>query len=86
MYTNTMRVMPVDRVLRLLMTIFSCGMVEVIAHLPGLQTKQFQPQEVCFFLTSTFIERSRKPLPSGFPENIVFLAKITPYKPTRYLS
>jgi hypothetical protein len=38
MYTNTMRVMPVDRVLRLLMTIFSCGMVEVIAHLPGLQT------------------------------------------------
>jgi len=28
------------------------------------------------------LQRSRKPLPSGFPENIVFLAKITPYKPT----
>jgi len=41
MYTNTMRVMPVDRALRLLMTIFSCGIVEVIAHLPGLQTLRF---------------------------------------------
>jgi hypothetical protein len=27
--------------------------------------EKFQPREMCFFLTSTFIERSRKPL--GFP-------------------
>src|SRR5260370_23044469 len=37
--------------------------------------EKFQPKGMCFFLTSTFIERSREPLPSGFLENAVFVAK-----------
>ena len=31
-------------------------------------------------LVRMYLQRSREPLPSGFLENVVFLAKITPYK------
>jgi hypothetical protein len=33
-------------------------------------------------LVRMYLQRSREPLPSGFLENVVFLAKITPYKQT----
>jgi hypothetical protein len=35
-------------------------------------------------LVRMYLQWSREPLPSGFLANVVFLAKITPYKPTSH--